>query len=75
MPRSLCISLAVNTKDYTEDWMEGMSVYHNPNALRPLHPAQLPGATHHFLRADGILETFGPKFQPFSSVTLISVVE
>ena len=65
----------VNAQDYTEDWMEGMSVYHNPNALRPLHPAQLPGAAHHFLRADGMLETFVPKFQPFSSVTLISVVE
>lgn len=65
----------VNSPDYVEDWMEGMSVYHNPNALHPLNPEQLRGAAHHFMIDDGTLETFVSKFQPFGSVTLITVAE
>lgn len=63
----------VNSPDYSETWMEGMDVYHNPNAAHPLHPAMLPGAAHHWLREDGQLESRVPEWQPFGSVTRIFV--
>lgn len=63
----------VNSPDYNETWMEGMDVYHNPNAARPLHPAMLPGAAHHWLRADGQLKSYVPEWQPFGSITRIFV--
>ncbi|MCY1244779.1 hypothetical protein D9M72_578760 [compost metagenome] len=65
----------VNSPDYSETWMEGMDVYHNPNAAHPLHPAMLPGAAHHWLRKDGQLESRVPEWQPFGSVTRIFVEE
>jgi len=65
----------VNSLDYSETWMEGMDVYHNPNATHPLHPAMLPGAAHHWLRSDGQLESRVPDWQPFGSVTRIFVKE
>src|ERR1019366_5920566 len=37
------------TKGYPGTWVEGMDVYHNPNALHPLDPDLLPGAAHHEL--------------------------
>ncbi|RKP43482.1 hypothetical protein [Trinickia fusca] len=63
----------VNSPQYTETWIEGMDVYHNPNSKIPLDPAMLPGAAHHWLREDGQLESWVPKWQPFSSVTRIFV--
>ncbi|MBS1229808.1 MAG: hypothetical protein H6R17_3085 [Proteobacteria bacterium] len=63
----------VNSPDYSETWMEGMDVYHNPNAAHPLHPSMLPGAAHHWLREDGQLESCVPEWQPFGSVTRIFV--
>lgn len=63
----------VNSLDYSETWMEGMDVYHNPNAVHPLDPAMLPGTAHHWLRDDGQLESRVPQWQPFGSITRISV--
>jgi hypothetical protein len=65
----------VNAPEYSETWMEGMDVYHNPIAAHPLHPAMLPGAAHHWLRDDGQLESRVPEWQPFGSVTRILVQE
>lgn len=65
----------VNSPDYSETWMEGMDVYHNPNAAYPLRPEMLPGAAHHWLRGDGQLVSRVPEWQPFGSGTLISVKE
>ena len=63
----------VNSPDYSETWIEGMDVYHNPKAKHPLHPAMLPGAAHHWLRDDGQLESRVPSWQPFGSITRIFV--
>lgn len=41
---------------YREEWVDGMDVFHNPNALHPLDPLTLPGAAHHRL-VDGGLES------------------
>jgi hypothetical protein len=65
----------VNAPGYSETWVEGMDVYHNPSALHPLHPAMLPGAAHHWLRDDGQLESRVPAWQPFGSITRIFVPE
>ncbi|WP_321949665.1 hypothetical protein [Burkholderia cenocepacia] len=65
----------VKSPQYTETWIEGMDVYHNPRARIPLDPAMLPGAAHHWLREDGQLESRVPRWQPFSSVTRISIEE
>ncbi|MFI5584553.1 hypothetical protein ACIA5G_05945 [Amycolatopsis sp. NPDC051758] len=61
--------LAVVTEGYPETWIEGMDVFHNPNALHPLAPELLPGAAHHRLMADGNIETIGPDWKPIRSTT------
>lgn len=63
----------VNSPDYSETWMEGMDVFHNPSAAHPLDPAILPGAAHHWLGEDGQLVSHVPEWQPFGSITRISV--
>ena len=63
----------VNSPHYSETWMEGMDVFHNPNAVHPLDPVMLPGAAHHRLQEDGQLVSLLPKWQPFGSFTHISV--
>ncbi len=65
----------VNAADYSETWIEGMDVYHNPNAVHVLHPAMLQGAAHHRLLADGQLESHVPNWQPFGSYTSIHIQE
>lgn len=62
---------SVHDPTYRETWMEGMDVYHNPRALRPLDPAMLPGAAHHRLMEDGQVESLLPGWQPLSSMTQI----
>jgi len=59
--------------DYTETWIDGMDVYHNPRALRPLPMDALPGATHHAVRPDGSVYSVGPEHRMWGSVTHIVV--
>lgn len=65
----------VNAVDYRETWIEGMDVYHNPNALFPLDPQMLPGAAHHRLLPDGQLSSSVPDWHPFGSQTIILIAE
>ncbi|WP_084027332.1 hypothetical protein [Delftia sp. JD2] len=65
----------VSAADYSEAWVEGMEVFHNPNALHPLSPAMLPGAAHHRLLADGQLASLMPPWHPLGSVTQIFMPE
>ena len=62
----------VGSSDYVETWMEGLSVFHNPNANIPLDPELLPGAAHHFLNDDGTLTTHLPEWHPVSTETMIT---
>lgn len=62
-------SVLVNADGYEESWVEGLSVLHNPNALRPLDPDLLPGAAHLFLQDDGNVVSYTPDFFPLESVT------
>jgi hypothetical protein len=60
-------------KNYTESWVEGMDVYHNPRAKHPLDAAMLPGVAHHRLRDDKQIETVAPEWHPLGSFTMILV--
>ncbi|MCA1681997.1 MAG: hypothetical protein LC700_02415, partial [Actinobacteria bacterium] len=57
------------SEGYPETWIQGMDVYHNPNALHPLDPDLLPGAAHHRLIADGQIETTTSAWAPLESLT------
>ncbi|RQS48583.1 hypothetical protein DIE00_11395 [Burkholderia sp. Bp8989] len=73
--KPLIFSHEVNAPDYSETWMEGMDVFHNPRAAVPLLPEMLPGAAHHWLQPDGQLESRVPPWQPFGSTTKIFVTD
>ena len=73
--KSQPFSQRVNDADYHETWVEGMNVYHNPQALVPLNPNTLPTAAHHSLRKDEMLGSFIPDFHPYGSRTLIHSCE
>lgn len=47
--------------DYWEEWVVGMEVFHNSNAIRPLNPTWLPGAVHHILTDDGNVQSLYPE--------------
>lgn len=59
----------VNSAGYEENWIEGLNVYHNPNAKTPLPMEMLPGAAHHFCDDVGQVTSHMPFFHPTSSVT------
>jgi hypothetical protein len=59
------------TEGYPETWIEGMDVYHNPNALRPLDPELLPGAAHHKLAEGGQVQTTLDGWKPVDSTTSV----
>lgn len=63
----------VYAPDYNESWVEGMVVLHNPNAVIPLDPELIPGASHEFLQPDGRIMSLVPDFHPVFSMTEISI--
>jgi len=56
---------------YSETWVEGLDVYHNPRAVNPISPDLLPGAAHHRLLSSGIVESLLPEWHPVGSRTII----
>jgi ribosomal protein L30 len=63
----------VHAPGYTESWVEGMTVFHNPRALIPLPPDLIPGACHQFLQPDQTIVSLTPEFHPMFSETSIWV--
>ncbi|MBK7955409.1 MAG: hypothetical protein IPK02_16490 [Candidatus Accumulibacter sp.] len=63
----------VSQSEYSESWVEGMDVYHNPFAKYPLDPSFIPGAAHHRLLDGGKIESFVPSWQPLTSFTHITL--
>jgi len=57
---------------YPERWIDGMNVFHNPNAIHPLDPELLPGAAHHRWNNDRF-ESAVPVSHLESSRTMILV--
>jgi hypothetical protein len=60
----------VHSPGYSETWVEGLSVYHNPRAIHPLPIEFIPGAAH-FVSKDGEIRSVMPSFHPIGSLTLI----
>ena len=63
----------VHKPGYTESWVEGMVVLHNPNALIPLPYEMIPGACHEYLERDGRILSRLPLFHPYTSETIITL--
>ncbi|MET4252974.1 ribosomal protein L30 [Bradyrhizobium sp. LA6.4] len=63
----------VHAPAYSESWVEGMTVFHNPQALIPLAPDLIPGACHQFLQPDKSIVSLTPEFHPMFSETRIWV--
>ncbi|MBF0213801.1 MAG: hypothetical protein HQM00_09605 [Magnetococcales bacterium] len=53
----------------TERWSDGLSMFHNPNALNPIDPKMFPGIAHHFFKDMQVLSLL-PEFHIYSSFTL-----
>lgn len=64
----------VSSPKYSERWVEGVNVYHNPNASVPLDESFLPDAAHHRLE-NGVFRSLIPDFHPYNSETLIVTPE
>ncbi|WP_146073352.1 hypothetical protein [Cryobacterium sp. N22] len=60
------------TEDYEEDWIDGLTVFHNPNALHPLPLEALPGAAHVF-EEKGLHRQFTPVGHLVTSTTTLIV--
>jgi hypothetical protein len=72
-PRPTPFHHDVGDPAYSEDWIEGAVVLHNPKARIPLDPELIPGAAHEFLQPDGSIMSLLPDFQPYISQTSISL--
>jgi hypothetical protein len=60
----------VNDTDYVETWVEGLTVFHNPNALHPLPLEAIPGAAHFRFINDEIRGIL-PPFYPIGSTSFV----
>lgn len=56
-------------QDYEETWGEGISIFHNPRALRPLSRDVFPSVAHHYMQEDGQLVSYLPEFHPYNGLT------
>lgn len=70
-PRPVPFRQEVHSQGYSETWVEGMVVLHNPHARIPLDPDLIPGAAHEFLQDDGRIISQLPPFHPLFSQTQI----
>lgn len=57
-----------------ETWAEGVSMFHNPNALYPVPKELFPSIAHHFFDGEKIISEI-PEFFPFSSITFHLKIE
>lgn len=59
----------VNSPDYSETWVEGLNVFHNPRSVERLGVKLLPNAAHHFISPKGERSSRVPPFHPYASIT------
>lgn len=52
-----------------ETWAEGLSMFHNPNAINPVPEKLFPSIGHHHFK-EGRIVSYLPEFYPYASVTL-----
>ncbi len=61
----------IDQKGYAETWGQGLSMYHNPNALRPVNPELFPGIAHHWLDEENVTRSVFRGPHPMNSKTLV----
>src|SRR5690606_8031338 len=61
----------VNSDNHTEDWKEGVSIFHNPNALVPLEKNIFDTYRQIWIGENGAYEGYTPDFFPFTSQTIM----
>lgn len=54
-------------EECNELWSEGVSIFHNPNAIIPLKKELFPSVAHHFFKDENISSIF-PNFFPYFSM-------
>jgi hypothetical protein len=59
----------VNSAGYEESWVEGLNVFHNPDAAVKFDSDLIPGAGHHYCSSDGQMVSSVPAFHPYGSIT------
>ena len=64
----LPFSVEVEHGKITENWADGIFLFHNPRAKYPLNMDMFPGVTHHFYE-DGTIKSIIPEFHIYSSMT------
>ena len=62
------------SEECEETWAEGVSIFHNPNALIKIDPDLFPSTAHHFLVNGKVISKF-PEFFPYSSITQNLIVK
>jgi hypothetical protein len=70
-PGPLPFSRDVPEAGHAEKWVEGPMIMHYPNARMLLGPTQIPGVKHEFLQSTASILSMLPKFQRYSSGTVI----
>jgi hypothetical protein len=65
------VAIAVHAADYTEEWTDGLQIYHNPSAEHPLEPDAFPGAVHHRLE-HGMLVSYSNGSSLFGTRTFFT---
>jgi len=63
----------ISLEDYSESWVEGLEVYHNPQAAIPLDAGMFPGAAHIQLSDSGEIMATLPEWHPLSSRTFVGM--
>ncbi len=64
----------VGSSEHSETWSEGLSIFHNPNAIHPVNPGLFTDIAHHFFE-NGQFVSYLPSFHPFGSVTYTKISE
>jgi len=64
----------VGDGSYTERWLDGVTVFHNPNARFPLSRASLKGSRHFWLE-NGVFQQSPQQFQILTSITGSFVID
>lgn len=64
--------LDVRSRQYEEYWVDGLHIYHNPRALRPLDIRILSDGTHHFFK-NRRLESIHVDRSPFQIQTRVTL--
>lgn len=72
VPKSIYYLLSADSP--IEDWKQGFTVYHNPNAVKPLDHSVFDGFRQIWLE-NGKLAGIMPDFFPFTSLTVATTID